>query len=1054
MAARFSSVPVDQEIHRAISVRQIEFLHTTFLASAGRLTRAELREVLVTIGLRYTDEQYRTLFLQINTDHDEFCQWDELLSYLILGFQDDDPLAVKQSLDLPIADDLEVKLGRQVYTIVKIDFCPMVYYDGSISWSQGHWITTSREGIINFWTKNWKLSLKARSVPSRLKRSKTWVLDAVSLPDQRSLCVASLECELRFYNVVAGSFTLKTVIEQLPHPISTLDYRYGRDEPSRLFVGDYEGHVAVLELHPDRKATISGESFSVVTWVRWVDLLAGMYPPVDCVHFGRLLVDQVRSVRYVESLKSFIAASEENPLTSTTTTKGPKHQAVPLPTLTIQSLENRSSRIDFYVPRGVTCFAFEPTKELLVSGGPDCDLRLWDIRRPEKPSAVLIGHTASIVFLFVQDAGEKIYSLDQKRNVKVWDARNRVLLQTFSQLATTLAKGLAVCAYYDDRERQLAMASNKLAVVACCPEIPLDRTDGESHTRPVSVLLYNALYKLVVSCGLDSFIITWDHRMNRKMSIITEAHTQIRNGLPEPVEITAGCFDGKQQLLVTGARDGSLKVWNLSGRTCMRTMHIEEDCEVTAIFWSANRILAMGWNHRVVEFAAASDAKDEYPNGLPWRKLHSDDVLCAAVNDSVPGALATCSYAGELVLWMLETGQPYRRYNAANPRTRLPIVLRPQGSSESANERLKVRRRSTIRRSLFQASMDGATDRRLSRIVMPSGLEQMRRVAIQVLMFLPSRPMAPNYGTLLGSLDTGMVQVWSHHPDGGYRGAFSAIHMAGDRVLAMASDFSNRFLFTGTALGYIKTWYIENCWIPDDDKFKVNKPSLRILFPFLLDDVIPGRAKRSARSQPKPWLLNSYQAHRSCVTKLVYLDRSELLLSSSSDRTVRLWTLAGRYIGLLGSPVNWEPLGLDLPPAPSYRFRIPPDLQREVSFTTAKVLRGAKDYQRQFQHASLGLERSRKYLPGIETYGAPLREPIVNRSVLKPPAREPMLATIRLERTYPSLPVYGHMVEFPVKPLTVSLQLSDILERTRKLQFNHVSDTEMDTVLDTETAYK
>ncbi|XP_035778805.1 WD repeat-containing protein on Y chromosome-like isoform X1 [Anopheles albimanus] len=1040
---RFSLIPEDREIHRVVSGTQIENLRTIFAANNGRLKREELRKVLASIGLQYTDEQYRTLFLQINTDHDEFCQWDELLSYLILGFQDDDPLAVQQSLDPPISEEIALKLSRQVYTIARIDFCPMVYYDGSISWLQGHWITTSREGVINFWTKEWKRSLRARSTPSRLKRSKTWLLDAIPLPDQRAFCVASLESELRFYDVVAGSFVLKTVIERLPHPISALDYWYERGQPSKLLVADCAGHVAVLELYPDRKVVISEQSFSIVTWVSWKDVMRGRYPPLVGTEFGQLLVDQVRMVRYVEKLNTFIAASEENPLTK----RSGLNRSVSggsLPTMVLQSLEDRSSRTTYHVPRGVTCFAFDPITELLVSGGPDCDLRLWDIRRPEKPSAVLSGHTASIVFLFVQDAGEKIYSLDQKRIVKVWDVRNRILLQTFTELTGVLCQNLPVCAFYNDRDRQLVVASNKLVCLSCCPEIPLDRTDGESHTRPISVLLYNSLYKLIISCGLDSVIITWDHCMNRKMSLITEAHTQMRNGLRESVEITAGCLDGKQQLLATGARDGSVKLWNISGRTCMRTFSMQEDCEVTALFWIANRILAMGWNHRVVEFFASLEQEAEYPRGLPWRKLHSDDILCAAVSSVTPEALATCSYAGELVLWMLETGQPYRRYNAANPHIRVPISFRAEETEESIEPKSDTRRK-TIRMSLASRRtmvpvMMKMESRRLSRIVMPMALEQMRKLSIQVLMFLRSRPMHPAFGTLLGSLETGVIQVWSHDPNGGYRAQFNAIHMAGDRVIAMASDASNRFLFTGTALGYIKTWYIENCWIPDADKFKVNKPSLRIRFPFLIDDVIPGRAKRSARSQPIPWLLNSFQAHRSCITGLVYLDSSELLLSSSSDRTVRIWTLGGRYIGLLGSPVSWEPLRADLPPpATGYRFRIPPDLRREVSFTTAKVLRGAMDYQRQFQHSSIGLERSRKCLPAIETYGCPLQEPLVNTTILKLAPKEPVLPTIRLERTFlPSLPVYSHMTQFPLNPIApgaVTTAMEQLVKGTRELQF-------------------
>uniref|UniRef100_A0A182NGA0 WD repeat-containing protein on Y chromosome n=1 Tax=Anopheles dirus TaxID=7168 RepID=A0A182NGA0_9DIPT len=1021
MAARFSSPGTNKEIHRVVTRDQIGFLHGQFMAHDNRLTLLELRDLLAGLGLRYTDEQYRTLWLQINTDHDEYCQWDEFLSYLILGFQDDDPLAVKQSLDPPIAGELYLKVRRQVYTIVKVDFCPMVYYDGSISWSQGRWITTSREGVINYWTEDWKPSLTIRSVPSNLKRSKTWVLETTPLPDLSMLCVAGLETELRFYDVVASSFTLKLVIERLPHPISAMAYRFNRHEPSKLITGDYEGRVRMFVFYPERKATSSDESFSTVTRVSLLEVLHGKYPPVECTDYGLLLPDIVRSIQFVDRLESFVACAEENPLTTTRGRTRPEQTCC----MVIRSLElSGTAMTKFYVPRGVTCFDFEPSNELLVSGGPDCELRLWDIRRPDKPSVVLTGHTSSIKFVFIQDAGEKIYSLDQKKIIKVWDVRNRVLMQTFSQFATVLVKGVPACAYYNARDRELVMASNKLFVTACCPEIALDRTDGESHTNAVSVLLYNELYQLVVSCGFDSFIIVWDHRLNRKMTVITEAHTQIRNGVIEPVEITAGCFDEKQQMLLTGARNGSLKIWNISGRTCVRTIEIDEDCEVTAVFWTANRILAMGWNHRVVEFSALTE-NDEYPRGLQWRKLHSDDILCAAVSGSLPGAIATCSYAGELVFWMLETGQPYRRYDATSPRTRIAIAFRDGPATKP--------RKIAPRLSIFQASEDRLRQRRLSRIVMPTVLEQMRRHSIQALLFLTSRPMLAGYGTLLGSLDNGTVQIWSHHPDGGYMGQFHGVHMAGDRIIVMATDKANKFIFTGTALGYIKTWYIENCWIPDDEKFRVNKPALRLLFPFLLDDVIPGRAKRSARTQPKPWLVNSYLAHRTCLTGLVYLDSTGILLSSSSDRTIRLWTLGGRYIGLLGSPVHWQTLSTDLPPPEEYRFRVPPDLQRDVSFTTTKVLHGGKDFKQIRTTGSAGIsEQAPRRSPSV---GSVQTESTQHTTVVKGPHREPALPRITLDKSYPFVTLYDRMLPFPIRTLDTTAGLEQLLERTKRLQF-------------------
>lgn len=58
----------------------------------------------------------------------------------------------------------------------------------------------------------------------------------------------------------------------------------------------------------------------------------------------------------------------------------------------------------------------------------------------------------------------------------------------------------------------------------------------------------------------------------------------------------------------------------------------------------------------------------------------------------------------------------------------------------------------------------------------------------------------------------------------------------------------------------------------------VSMPALRLQFPFLWRDRVEGRAKRCARDQPLPLLLNSYRAHMRCITTLAYIDEQKLLL--------------------------------------------------------------------------------------------------------------------------------------------------------------------------------
>ncbi|XP_055606864.1 WD repeat-containing protein on Y chromosome [Uranotaenia lowii] len=984
--------PNTQLLHRFLNQDHVDQLHRLFIEKK-RLLPEELRQELFDLaGIQFSDDEFETLFMKINTDQDNYCQWDELISYLILGFQNDDPLAVQESLDLPISGDMTLKLGRQTYPVMKIEFSPVVSYDGTVNWSQGCWVTSTREAVITFWKRDWKFEKLGKAFSVDLKRAKAVLLDTAVMPDQNYFCAACLECELRFYDIIASGFTLKTLINRIPHAINALCYHFSPTSRSKLIFGDYIGHIRIIEFYPERKEPFKFDAGSTITRISFQDLMKGLCPQMQCVDYGRLLPDIVRQIEFVEVTNSFLACSENDPLVQQYKRKEMQKSLV------IQHTIKMDKRTEFKVTKGVTCFAFENSKDFLATGGPDGRLRLWDVRRPEKCNVTLSGHNAGVSFLFLQDEAQKLYSMDTKKIVKIWDVHNRVLIQSYGQFSANLYKTIPACACYSDRNRELLVGANKVLGAICCPKIPLEVTDGDSHTLPISVLLYNTLFKVVVSCGIDSFIIVWDHTVNRKLTIIQEAHTRVINGLVETVQITCACFDPKLQLLLTGARDGTMKIWNFNSGSLMVSLLLETDCEVTEVFWGPTSILAMGWNHVIVEYPIGTHSID-FSAGVKWMHLHSDDILCASMTHQHPHAMATCSYTGELIFWMMETGQPYRRFDAAKPLIKIPINFRRKKGTPSNIRPARV--------SIFQPH-EHWKQRRLSRIFLPKRAEELRQLTIHDLLFLQSRPMHPDYGTLLASLDTGVIQVYSHHLDGGYIGQFNAVHMAGDRVITMTTDSKNQFLFTGTYLGYIKIWLLQDYLIPEGKYEPVNKPAMRLMFSFLLDDIVPGRAKRSVAKQPKPWLLSSYQAHRNCITDLEYIEATKILLSSSSDRTIRMWSLSGCYIGLLGSPIKWPEIRPDLPLPQNYRFRIPPDLQREVSFTTAQVLRGGT---RMMNVKSRILQDANERRRGevIETYGKPLAPPFLDERKFPFAQRTGYVPDPKLDYTFRDTPIFEHL---------------------------------------------
>lgn len=77
-------------------------------------------------------------------------------------------------------------------------------------------------------------------------------------------------------------------------------------------------------------------------------------------------------------------------------------------------------------------------------------------------------------------------------------------------------------------------------------------------------------------------------------------------------------------------------------------------------------------------------------------------------------------------------------------------------------------------------------------------------------------------------------------------------------------------------MGYIKIWLLKNYII--EPVPKISMPALRLEFPFLWKDRIPGRAKRRVKNQQLPMLLSSFKGHSKPVNALKFLSGARLIV--------------------------------------------------------------------------------------------------------------------------------------------------------------------------------
>ena len=98
----------------------------------------------------------------------------------------------------------------------------------------------------------------------------------------------------------------------------------------------------------------------------------------------------------------------------------------------------------------------------------------------------------------------------------------------------------------------------------------------------------------MVSGCHGSVITVWDVDTGEKSMQFSQAHGN--------AAITAMTFDPSGRRLITGAKDGSIKVWNFNNGSCLRSMQHKDHYEVTSIIAAKRMIFCAGWNKLISSY--------------------------------------------------------------------------------------------------------------------------------------------------------------------------------------------------------------------------------------------------------------------------------------------------------------------------------------------------------------------------------------------------------------------------------------------------------------------
>ncbi|KAK4502617.1 hypothetical protein PRZ48_006043 [Zasmidium cellare] len=220
-------------------------------------------------------------------------------------------------------------------------------------------------------------------------------------------------------------------------------------------------------------------------------------------------------------------------------------------------------------------WAMVPYKDILVSGGCDRDVRVWDLTTGVALH-MLRGHTSTVRCLKM--SGEDIaISGSRDTTLRVWDIRKGVCKHVLvghqaSVRCLEIHGDLVVSGSYDTTARIWSISEGR-----CLRTL-------QGHFSQIYAVAFDG--RRVATGSLDTSVRVWDPRDGRCLAQL-QGHTSL-----------VGQLQLRNDTLVTGGSDGSVRVWSLQTYSAIHRL-AAHDNSVTSLQFDDSRIVSGGSDGRV-----------------------------------------------------------------------------------------------------------------------------------------------------------------------------------------------------------------------------------------------------------------------------------------------------------------------------------------------------------------------------------------------------------------------------------------------------------------------
>ncbi|XP_031719292.1 WD repeat-containing protein 49 [Anarrhichthys ocellatus] len=693
-------------------------------------------------------------------------------------------------------------------------------HDGTI-------VSVREDGVVCYWSPELKpLKTKHMFNDGPANRKSKWASDFTLMTEFNKLMIGTGDREIQLYELsTLEPYCQINALDTVP---LTLDYGYTGPDKCCILYGDTDGCVTII--------LISSVGDTLRLWNKLPKIEnmpniavdnAALSPKVTFVRW-KVHHNWVTQAKYFHSFQAVVSSSNEE---SSSLVIDAEQQ---LSEIREACYEGKTKKVQlswipqlralgdqtvFTIYKGVKTFDLCHKHSLLVTGGMDRLVRMWNPHFSGKPTGILRGHSAPIVYLHIVSEDSQIFSVSTDNTVKIWDIQDQHCLFTADPKASGIHGDMSACSY-SSAMKCVYIAADCMAVLSLKIRPQLHSRLTVSHNEIVMCCGYSEEFRQVVSCTEGSVVKVWDFDTGHQVFEF--------GGTNDLSATTCMTFDPKGRRLITGGRDGCLKIWNFNNGQCLKTLKKEGECHEVCdcIFLQVHRnfyVMSVGRDRKIDIYPDIPEDLHHVQRPQPsWQddltNGHQEDILCVA--QCPPSLLATSSYDGEIIVWNVVSGRIQCRFVS-------PLLA----------ENLNV-----------------------------EGLD----TSVPSIIFLKDSKLQHLFSAtaLLSSGAMGCVNLWNVLSGGKFVGSFKASRFQ-QKITKLAK--TETLLYAADRIGYIYVYNIEK-FAPE---------------------------RKSPRAE------NLWRAHTSRITGLQIVDNDQVVLTSSTDYTVRLWSAHGEFIGTFGQSESW-----------------------------------------------------------------------------------------------------------------------------------------------------